>query len=61
MTTLTKCPGSLNDKQCPMRETCLRYREPAFAGHTSFPQAPMYQLSKGGRWKCDEYWKVASG
>jgi hypothetical protein len=60
MTGITKCHGSMPAPGkaiiCPMRETCWRWTAPA-GGRQSYMHAPLYQLSGGGEWKCDEYWK----
>ncbi len=56
-----KCPGFIPvtpEIQCPMRETCWRFKAPDTPGWQAYMHAPLYQLSGGGGWKCDEYWKV---
>ena len=58
MSEIQKCNGALDYQACPMRSTCWRYRAERGMVQSWFNQAPMYQLSEGGEWKCDEYWKV---
>lgn len=60
MSGITKCTGILTedmDVTCPMRETCWRYKAPS-SSWQSYMHAPLYQLSPGTEWKCDEYWRA---
>lgn len=54
MTDISKCPGETAEAVCPYRETCRRFTAPS----GELMPAPLYQLSEGGEWKCDEYWRV---
>ena len=58
MSDIQKCPGALDRQVCSMRSTCRRYRAERGQVQAMFSQAPMYQLSEGGEWKCDEYWRA---
>ncbi len=54
---LAACSGIYYGTHCPMRDGCQRFNVPRGNGQW-FLDAPLYQLSGGGEWKCDE--KVAA-
>jgi len=59
MADIQKCTGTIPEATCPMRMTCRRYLAMPHPKQEWGP-TPMYQLSDGGEWKCDEYWRVVT-